>query len=363
MINFLNRKKKEPSFKKNVREFWQWFEKNSETLFDNLKKGNSAELADDMIRQVNKLMPGMAWCFGPGNEKDRFSFTLSPEANRNLQFLSTFWLEMAPKIPKWDFFSSRQPSREPENFTIAIRDREFSISEMWLKPQIDEKNQVFDISVWHPHFHEMDDNARFQVLFLWLDEVLGEIGTEQWIGQVDFSTEEFDQAIPLLELPEFIKKQQEDNAWVKPPPEESYSLYEINLDDDDFPRSDTKFGNTCHMQLVGDFFDTRSEMPNLLAGSLADYVYVTIPTGFLPIGDEINARTKIEDKLNKLLRENKSGRSIGSAFGTVSNYLDFIIFDGDESLELLLNGMISCELPAGCELHYWAAENEDVFSI
>ena len=95
---------------------------------------------------------------------------------------------------------------------------------MWLKPETDEKNQVLDISVWHPHFHEMDDNARFQILFLWLDEVLGEIGTEQWIGQVDFSREEFEEAIPLLELPEYIEKEQVKNEWKKPPPEDSFTL-------------------------------------------------------------------------------------------------------------------------------------------
>lgn len=363
MINFLNRRKKEATFKKKVVDFWDWFSKNADSIHSQIASGNAASLTDEMIRQVNKLMPGMAWCFGPGKAEGRYSFTLSPEANRNLQFLSTFWMNMAPDIKKWDFFSSKQPSKNPEKFTISIRNRDFSIAEMWLKPAADESNQVFDISVWHPHFDEMDDNARYQILFLWLDEVLGELGTEQWIGQVDFSTEKFTEAIPLLELPEFIEEQQKKNKWKKLHPEDSYSLYEINLDINAFPRSDTKFGNTCHMQLIGDYFDSESDLPNLLAGSHADYVYISFPTSFLPKGREIDTRTEIEDKLNQLLKENKTGRCIGSAFGSVKNYIDFIIFNGHESLEILINGMLNSGLPPGSELHYWAAENKDSFSI
>lgn len=363
MINFLSRKKKEATFKKKVVDFWDWFSKNSESIHSKISSGKATDLSDEMIRQVNKLMPGMAWCFGPGKSEGRYSFTLSPEANRNLQFLSSFWLNMAPDIKNWDFYSSKQPSKNPENFTITIRDRDFSISEMWLQPISDENNQVFDINVWHPHFDVMDDNSRYQILFLWLDEVLGENGTEQWIGQVDFCTEKFTEAIPLLELPEFINKKQKENQWKKPSPEESYSLYEMNLDMNAFPRSDTKFGNTCHMQLVGDYFDSQSDLPNLLAGSHADYVYISFSTAFLPKGDEIEKRTQIEDTLNLLLKDNKTGRCIGSAFGTAKNYIDFIIFDGHESLEILLNGMLNCELPTGSEVHYWAAENKDSFSI
>ena len=363
MINFLNRKKKEATFKKNVQEFWSWFSQNADSIHKTINNGQAQDLSDEMIRQVNKLMPGMAWCFGPGKKPENYSFTLSPEANRNLQFLSTFWLDMAPDIPGWDFFSSKQPSNNPENFIITIRDRDFSLKEMWLKTEADEKSQVFDISVWHPHFHEMDDNARFQILFLWLDEVLGELGTEQWIGQVDFSTEEFDQAIPLLELPEFIEENQKKLEWKKPPPEESYSLYEISLSSESFPRSDTKFGNTCNMQLIGDYFDSKGDLPNLLAGSHAEYVYISFPTSSLTPGEEISERTKIEDALNRLLIESKNGRCIGSAFGNDKNYLDFIIFDGCESLEILLNGMLNCKLPEGSEIHYWAREKEDSFSI
>ena len=363
MINFLSRKKKDATFKKNVAEFWDWFSKNSESLHSQISSGNAAKLTEEMIRQVNKIMPGMAWCFGPGKKEGRYSFTLSPEANRNLQFLSSFWLNMAPEIKDWDFFSSKQPSKNPENFTITIRDRDFSIAEMWLQPIRDENNQVFDINVWHPHFDEMDDNARYQILFLWLDEVLGELGTEQWIGQVDFSTEKFTEAIPLLELPDFIERQQNKHQWKKPPPEDSYSLYEINHDIQAFPRSDTKFGNTCHMQLIGDYFDSESDLPNLLAGSNAEYVYLSFPTSFLPSGDEIDSRTKIEDTLNELLKDNKTGRCIGSAYGSIKNYIDFIIFDGHQSLEILLDGMLSCDLPEGSEINYWAAENKDKLSI
>ena len=142
-----------------------------------------------------------------------------------------------------------------------------------------------------------------------------------------------------------------------------YSLYEISLDFDAFPRSDSKFGNTCHMQLISDYFDSEGDLPNLLAGSNADFIYISFPTSFLPAGNEIDTRTKIEDVLNTTLTEHKTGRCIGSAFGTLNNYIDFIIFDGSESLEVLVDAIKNTELPEDTEIHYWEAQNETVIRL
>ena len=363
MINFLNRRKKEVTFKKKVADFWNWFEKNADYLYKSVKQGNSLELTDETIRQVDKLMPGLAWCYGPGKDKSKFSFTLSPEANRSFQFLTRFWLDKAKEIPNWEFYCARQPSSDPSGHAITIGERSFEIKEMWLKPEIDNETRMVNISVWHPHFGEMGENDRFQILFLWLDEVLGETGTEQWVGQVDFSTEEFEEAIPMLELSKYVENLKEKNGWTKPPPEECYSLYEIEPGKGIFKRSDVKFGNTCHMQLIGEYYETQGNMPNVLSGSHAEFVFISFPSTVLPEGEEIEKRNEIEKYINQILQENSTGRSIGSAFGINHNYLDFILFDGDESLEILLNAMNGAGLPAGSEIHYWTSENTDSFSL
>ena len=363
MINFLNRKKRDVTFKKKVQGFWKWFEKNADYLFKAVKNGNSVELTDETIRQVDQLMPGLAWCYGPGKMPDTYSFTLSPEANRSFQFLTRFWLEQAPKIPNWEFHCARQPSPDPSGHSISIGGREFSIAEMWLKPEVDQETKMINISVWHPHFNIMEDNARFQILFLWLDEVLGETGTEQWVGQVDFSTEEFEEAIPLLELDSFITEMIEENDWRKPPPEECYSLYEIEPGKGVFRRADVKVGNTCHMQLISEYYNNSGDMPDFLSGSHAEFVFISFSSDFLPEGKEIETRNSIEEAIDKILRENSTGRSIGSAFGFEKNYLDFILFDGDESLETLLNAMHSAGLPEDSEISFWATEKTDVFNL
>ena len=363
MLKFLNRQKKGTTFKKKVDQFWHWFEDNQQQIRKALLANKPTSVSEDTLKNIDKIMPGLSWCYGPGQEEDSFTFTLSPEANRSFQFLTAFWYDSAPAIPGWTFYAARQPARDPSKFTISIGEKSYSIAEIWLVLVINEEDQKIDISAWHPHFSELDDNTRYQVLFLWLDEVLGENGTEQWIGQVDFSTEKFAEAIPLLEMKEHLDSITQQYGWEKPSPENCYSFYEISSELGDFPRSDTLRGNTCHMQLVNEFMEFVGDLPDLLSGSHADFVYVQFPASFLNTGEEIQLRDLIEQKINKALNDDESGHSIGSSSGTEYVYLDFIIFDGQQSIEAMLEGMKECQLPEGSSINYWAAEKKEVFKI
>ena len=363
MLKFLNRRKKGATFKNKVDNFWHWFEDNQQKLKDALIANKSASVSEDTIKQVDQIMPGLSWCYGPGKEEGSFTFTLSPEANRSFQFLTAYWYDSAPSIPGWTFFAARQPAKDPSKFSISIGQESYNIAEIWLVLAINEAEQKVDISAWHPHFSGLEDNARYQILFLWLDEVLGETGTEQWIGQVDFSTEKFAEAIPLLEVREHLDSITEQYGWQKPSPENCYSYYEISEDIADFPRSDTLSGNTCHMQLVNEFIESEGDLPDLLTGSHADFVYIQFPASFLNPGEEIELRDMIEQNINKFLNDDESGHSIGSATGRECIYLDFIIFDGLKSIEVMLEAMLESQLPEGSSIHYWAAEKKEVFNI
>lgn len=363
MLKFLSRRKKENTFKKKVDNFWHWFEENHQRLREALLANKSSGVSEETIKQVDQLMPGLSWCYGPGKEEENFTFTLSPEANRSFQFLTAYWYDSAPAIPGWTFYSARQPAKDPSKFTISIGEKSYSIAEIWLVLAINEEDEKIDISAWHPHFTGLDDNNRYQILFLWLDEVLGENGTEQWIGQVDFSTEKFSDAIPLLEIKDHLDSITKENGWEKPSPDHCYSFYEIIEELGDFPRSDTRSGNTCHMQLVNEFMEFGGDLPDLLSGSHADFVYVQFPASFLNPGEEVQLRDMIEQKINKALNDDESGHSIGSASGSKNIYLDFIIFGGLQSIEAILEAMKKCQLPKGSSIHYWAIEKKEVFSI
>ena len=117
------------------------------------------------------------------------------------------------------------------------------------------------------------------------------------------------------------------------------------------------------MQLIGDFYDSSGDLPNLLSGSHADFIFISFPSSILPEGNEIEARKRIETIIDTDLKEHSAGRSIGSAFGVDKNYLDFILFDGHQSIEIIINAMKTANLPQGSEIHYWAAEITESYTL
>ena len=53
-------------------------------------------------------------------------------------------------------------------------------------------------------------------LFLFLDETLGEYGTQQWIGEIKVNNERLDQSMPLSELLEFTAQLEREKGWKTP---------------------------------------------------------------------------------------------------------------------------------------------------
>ena len=122
MLKFLSRRKKQNTFKKKVDNFWHWFEENHQRLREALLANKSSGVSEETL-QVDQLMPGLSWCYGPGKEEENFTFTLSPEANRSFQFLTAYWYDSAPVIPGWTFYSARQPAKDLKIHYIYWREK------------------------------------------------------------------------------------------------------------------------------------------------------------------------------------------------------------------------------------------------
>ncbi len=63
--------------------------------------------------------------------------------------------------------------------------------------------------------------------------------------------------------------------------------------------------------------------------------FVAFDAATLPKGGETAARGVIEDALEQELRSAGSGRVLGGAVGRQSAYIDLLLFDGRNSLELV----------------------------
>jgi hypothetical protein len=253
------------TFQQRVELFWQWFTESADELASHIDQGqtdldldrndrpeSAPESQSEIAKTVNAMMdmwlPGFNYVFGSEAEKG-YSFTLSPNGDVDLRFLAEHWLSQAPKVEGWRFFSSRQPGLDGE-IKIEIEGVEFASADVRFGVEVDEEAEVIDVVVWHPNFMQ-DDDINSQVAFIFLDEALGEIGTEMWIGKIELAGAESKTPISIKSLATEVVSLASMHQWEKQTPAQTFTGYSVEKPGEGYPRSDTIAGATCHFQLVG----------------------------------------------------------------------------------------------------------------
>lgn len=354
-----------PTLKERVEGFWKWYSANAERFHATIQAKRCRDLTEETSEAVDKHLPGMAWVYGPGQGAGEESFTLSGEAILPKQFVAEYWLSRAPKLKDWIFHSSRQPSKRWSDFSIRLEaGHEFKPEEFWLAPYVDTDAENIDVKVWHPSLHRLDHKTRMTALFLILDELLGEHGTQNWIGDINFSEEHLKTSIPIAELPELIQETQKEHGWKKYPAPETYSSYRLKPQDQPWPRSDTVAGTTRHFSLLRGFFEAEGPCDHPLPQLGVDYIFVSIKTSHFPKGAEVNGRGEIEDAIIEALEAEGAGISLGGATGSENCYMDFALYDGDRSLEMVKSVLRQHKVPRGTTIRFFTTDRaKEVISL
>jgi hypothetical protein len=310
MFEFLRRKKPatDNTFKVRVERFWDWFASESESMLAAIDDKRCGDLAEQVSRNVDALGGGFGWVFGPGDGGARHSFTLTGEGVVERQILAQYWESRAPKLAGWCFYSSRQPSVVQPSWEVKMEGEIFKPSAFWCSVFIDEQEEKFDITVWHPLFAKLPKEEQFRILFIVLDELFGEFGTQRWLGEIKMADDRLAESMPIAELRDFVTAETEKREWKLIPPGECVSLFRFE-EPDDFPRGDVLTWTTRVPSLMHEFLDTKGKPTDLIEGSGADFVFVTIPKEMLPKGGEVDARFEIEDAFENALQSAQAGRS------------------------------------------------------
>jgi hypothetical protein len=343
------------TFKERVESFWHWYESVADRFYQTIERGQCADLAPEVSTKVEEWLPGFAWVFGPGAGGPGHSFTISGEGVLHRQLLALYCVSRAPQLAGWTFYPARQPGKI-EGIRMEFEGENFDPMEFWLTPTVDADSEKVNLAVWHPLVPKLGTQALYSPLFLFLDEVLGEFGTGQWIGEINIGNHRLTEAIPLHELQSFLQKVQADTGWARLPPGESVTVYEPTRQNAPFLRGDILVGQTANPNLIQDYLQNDGQLDDPLAGTGADYVFVAFPANFLPEGQQSEARGVIEDALSAALTAAQSGRLLGGAFGRQNAYLDLLLWDGQRSLELVTNVLREQNLPAGTAIHFFAQD-------
>ena len=275
MLSYFRRKPPSPppekTFNERVAEFWLWFQEVSPRFTETIDARKCADLTEETSTNVNKLYPDFAWVYGPGADNEGHSLTLSGEGVEHRQLLALHWLNQASSIPGWTFYASRQAG-PIKGHVIEMDGLRIDPKEIWITPTLDGEAKKIDLVVWHHAWEHITENKCWTLVFLFLDEVLGEYGTKWWIGKISFGKDRLADSFPLEELGDYVAGTVRDSAWKRSAPGEEWTGYTIKPGEERYPRSDLLTLSTAAPELFRTYMDEKEAMSDLLEGSGADYI-------------------------------------------------------------------------------------------
>ena len=159
--------------------------------------GPGTQLLTDMVEALHS---DLEWDIRPGLVAVNALCLTS--GDHRLRPLTGRWVAVAPPADtQWEFHPARTPIG-PEVFDID--DHEIDPSQATFVAEIDPDAEHLSITVAHPEFRSLDEANRFQATFRMIDDLLGEDGTEKWIGSVDATPGSLHQPAPLTDLPRVV---------------------------------------------------------------------------------------------------------------------------------------------------------------
>lgn len=347
------KKKSASTFKGRVAEFWEWFPGVAKRFEEAAEADDPQGIVSEVGDFMDATLPGLSWALGRGENNDH-SFTLTGEGLVPKQLLAAYWHSRAVELPGWTFHASRQPSTPDtlQDLAIGVSDEDqVDAANFLVKTEIDEEAEQIDITAWHPALANVDEEHHFQILFLLLDEALGEFGVQTWLGEI--KVEPFTDTVgtrSLLDLPKFIEQASSYHQWEKFPPLETYSTYEVS-EQVSGPRGDTVVGSSCIPDVIFDYIENDGQATeDFLEDTGAELVYLSIDGAVFADGNEVDARSNIEDEIDDALEAALSGRTLGGATGSSQSYIDVLILDGDASRKLIEQTLERLQLTSRCRL-------------
>ena len=176
-------------------DFWKWFEKNDEALFD-FEKDQKA-VFDRLTTAMHRVHPSLTFEFSPKHDNQR-EFVISADGIKDA-FPKVISLHAAaPKLPHWTFIRFR-PRREPmdvEYSGVSARAKDIQFS-------IGADGNKAGITLFIPGHTAQNHKAMTGITFLMLDQALGEFDVETKVGFIEVASPDVAPSTkkPLKELP------------------------------------------------------------------------------------------------------------------------------------------------------------------
>jgi hypothetical protein len=182
--------------------FWQWWATANQAFAQAFSTHGPLDqaLLSEMSQRVEAIDPALDWEFGPGSASEHH-LCLSAKGDPVLRVLAERWVKRGPPPDKtWEYYASRQAS-PARALTLEIAGAALALDDLAFDVDEDDSRERLHLRGHHPVFAKVDDESlRLRILFIGLDNLLGEDGVERWIGGVDAAVEPLAAPVPYKDL-------------------------------------------------------------------------------------------------------------------------------------------------------------------
>ena len=331
-------------FRIRVDECWKNFVKEEAVLRQLIDSKADREQISEELHKL--LSPAFAGTYAEvGRKGDKYDLILSLEGSWAYLFSRAYFKKRAPKevLEHWNIYVGRQSDGNAvDRFQIVMGENSVSASDICLWTEW--KNGCADLFVYCENMLPLiqgNINAAYQLLYILLDQSIGELAEMKFIGEIKFLDKPLDR--PSMSLQELMNDVVSNLSLTREQLLDAdryidlYSAYRINPDaaSKDGTRGDIISGSTCFLSLMNGFYSDRSYSMDSLEedGITGGYLFYPIDTVKSdPRGTQIlELRDAITNELEKSLPD--SFMFVGGATGVNFGYIDFIAWDLREVME------------------------------
>ena len=183
------------------KNFWKWFQQEEDKLF--FYEANEKELLPQTLAELQKINKELVFEIGPDTEGQR-EFFISANGMKNAFSEVIELVKFAPDLDRWQIVPFRQRK--------DVSDLEIQLEDIILTPNdinfsFEKEKGRINLSLYVENMDD-EDEKMYHMVFLLLDNIVGEYDVEMKIGSIDIYTDEDisenEILYPLTKLPHII---------------------------------------------------------------------------------------------------------------------------------------------------------------
>ena len=164
-----------------IAEFWQWWPSVRERLAAG--QGATDDLAEELMGRVERLHPDLLWSISEAPE-GRLALTLTGKGRDDLRTITERWVRAAPEDDTWEFRPAVAADPAALESSLWLDEQELELSHVALGVRVDARQARVNVTVYHPDFLFLPEEARMSVARTALTYALGEDELSRWVGDI-----------------------------------------------------------------------------------------------------------------------------------------------------------------------------------